>query len=323
MSNSQLLFEAKSALRENNRDKAWRILHKYVSTVPDDIEAWLMLGALAKPESSLNYFRIAERIDSQDSRVRKAIEWAEERNKEAAPEAALYDDEKTSPHHISQEISPEKNQGEIQSLESAGEQGKHVVREKITGDIEDKKAQKTPSKAVKVLKYIGLGIFILVIIVLLTIGITSRIKGTAPQIFGRRFIIVTSGSMEPTFYTGSIIVVDTREGQTHELDDVITFWTADDPDLHVTHRIVDITVDEGIRYYQTRGDNNDADDFTLITDENIIGEYTGITIPLLGYFFSFIKSRNGILLIIFLFGLYLVITQAFRIKSLMAEDKKA
>lgn len=325
MTNASLLSEAKQAIREKDREKAWRILHKYVSIEPDDIEAWLMLGGIASPESRLDYFRVAESIDPQDPRVIKVISWCEQRIPQKQVQESPPDMEKTAPHRVLPTIVKEAPESRVSHVEKQNVGEDVLVQEKVAVESKDESeasdSQKEPSIVLKWIKNICIGIFAVVMLILLIIGVSSLITGTEPQVLGRRFIIVTSGSMEPTFYTGSIIVVDTREGQTHELDDVVTFVTEDDPDMNVTHRIVNIQDEEGVQYYQTKGDNNDAADQTLITDENIIGEYTGVTVPLLGYFFSFIKSRNGILLMAFLFGLYLVITQVFKIKKLLVEKE--
>lgn len=73
--------------------------------------------------------------------------------------------------------------------------------------------------------------------------------------FGYTLKSVLSGSMEPEFNTGSLILVkeiaDVKELQK---GDVITFMQ--DANTAVTHRIVDITKQGDHLLFKTKGDNN-------------------------------------------------------------------
>ncbi len=319
MTTTELLSEAKKAIRERNREKAWRLLQEYVSKSPDDVEAWLMIGGLAGSDRRFEYLQIARRIAPQDNRVKQAIAWAEKTESKALSQDVVPVIEQTRPHAVlPKKKKKRKHKGNLEVIQPKNKTQEAINRKESLLKNDVVKMPKVDPKILKWIKYVGIGLFILVISILFFIGISALITGTEPEILGRRIIIVTSGSMEPTFYTGSIIIVDTREGQAHETGDVITFWTAEEPNLNITHRIIHMEQQDGEWVYQTKGDNNNAPDLIQIKDENIVGKYIGFTVPLMGYFFSFIKSRNGIILFAFLFGLYLIITQVFKIKNLMA-----
>lgn len=309
------LSKAKTAIRDKNRDKAWRLLHKHISQTPEDVEAWLMLGGLASPESSLAYLRNAEKIAPDDPRVQQAILWANARlehipaqGEMSRVEIELEAIDDTQPVSIQPYVV-------LDNTPSNQEANKKIL--KVQDDT-----RKPESKMLTWIKFTALAVLIAIMVFLLAIGVTSLITGNEPQVFGHRIMIVTSGSMEPTFLTGSIILVDVSDSQQHKVGDVVMFWTVEDPEKSITHRIIEITVEDGSRIYRTKGDNNAAPDQAIILDENIIGTYIEVTVPYLGYFFSFIKSRKGILLLAMLFGLFLVVTQVFRIKSLLAQSEE-
>ncbi|GGK00255.1 S26 family signal peptidase [Lentibacillus kapialis] len=176
-------------------------------------------------------------------------------------------------------------------------------------------------KTRKIIKAINHIVTILVFAVLLTMlftVITMRASGGEPSLFGYQFKSVLSGSMEPDIKTGSIIAVkETKDDYHFSKDDVITFKTENDKT--VTHRI-DQVRDNG-QSYITKGDANDAADLDPVLQENIIGLYSGFTIPYLGYVMNFVNSNEVAALLLILPGIYLVIYSIFQIgRALRAID---
>ncbi len=113
------------------------------------------------------------------------------------------------------------------------------------------------------------------------------------RLFGFQVFTVLSGSMEPTYHTGSLIYV--RELDTTSIPDgtVITFML--DEDTVATHRVVGSVPDEEDPFvirYRTKGDANDAEDGSLVHYKNVIGTPV-FTIPYLGYLASFIQEPPG------------------------------
>ena len=123
-----------------------------------------------------------------------------------------------------------------------------------------------------------------VILALLLVGV---------RLFGLQVFMVLSGSMEPTFETGSLIYV--KEVDPYELQprDVITYML--DEDTVATHRIVGIVVDEEdptVIRFRTKGDANDAEDAMLVHYKNVLGTPV-FTIPKLGYVSNYIQNPPG------------------------------
>ena len=76
---------------------------------------------------------------------------------------------------------------------------------------------------------------------------------------------VLSGSMEPGLPVGSIALVQRVPTADLAVGDVITFRDPSDADELITHRIVSMTVIDGERVYETKGDANDDPDPWQVT----------------------------------------------------------
>ena len=113
------------------------------------------------------------------------------------------------------------------------------------------------------------------------------------RIIGLRPLSVLSGSMEPTYHTGSLIYVKAVDYKTLKPGDVITFML--DEDTLATHRIVEVVPDaedpEVLRF-RTKGDANDAVDGGLVHYKNVVGTPV-FTIPYLGYVANYIQNPPG------------------------------
>lgn len=157
-------------------------------------------------------------------------------------------------------------------------------------------------------------------------AVTSRLYGV-PRVFGLQMYEVLSGSMEPGIHTGSVIFDKPGVNvKSLKVGDVITFKASDDPKMLITHRIVKVTTQDGALGFQTKGDANDAADSGLVPATNVVAQYDNITIPYLGYYLSFMKSKMGIIVLIIVPGALLIITTMiglFREILKLEKDKKA
>jgi len=123
-----------------------------------------------------------------------------------------------------------------------------------------------------------------VIIAILLVGV---------RLIGLNVYTVLSGSMEPTYHTGSLIYVKKVDYTKLEANDVITFML--DEDTIATHRIVEVVPDENdatVLRYRTKGDANDAVDGSLVHYKNVIGSPV-FSIPKLGYLANYIQKPPG------------------------------
>ncbi|MDQ1145370.1 signal peptidase [Bacillus sp. SORGH_AS 510] len=148
-------------------------------------------------------------------------------------------------------------------------------------------------------------ILFILLIVMIFVVISSKASGGEPQAFGYQLKTVLSGSMEPGIKTGSIIAVKPGGDMTRfKNGDVITFKSEDN--VIVTHRIDKVLKNGDQISYKTKGDNNKTEDLNPVLSNNVIAEYTGFTIPYLGYFADYTKSKTGGALLLLLPGLILL-----------------
>jgi len=119
--------------------------------------------------------------------------------------------------------------------------------------------------------------------------ILSRVwlKKPVPSVLGYTPVYVLSGSMEPTFSAGDMILI--RAAGDYEPGEIVTF--RDEGEL-VTHRIVGETK-EG---FQVRGDANNTSDEKPVMREDIIGKVVCI-LPGVGRLAAFFRSTKGLLIL--------------------------
>ncbi|AZU65044.1 signal peptidase I SipW [Neobacillus mesonae] len=160
-------------------------------------------------------------------------------------------------------------------------------------------------KVKKVISTVITVILSLTLIFMIFVVISSKASGGEPNFLGYQLKTVLSGSMEPTFKTGSIIAVKPVEDKNNlNKGDVITFLIAENQ--MATHRIIDVIKNDNQVMYETKGDNNDNADQDPVIAQNVVAKYTGFTIPYVGYFLDFAKSKNGTALLMILPGLLLL-----------------
>lgn len=113
------------------------------------------------------------------------------------------------------------------------------------------------------------------------------------RLVGLQVFTVLSGSMEPTYHTGSLLYVKSVDYTEIEPGQVITFLL--DEDTVATHRVVEVVPDEEdpqVLRYRTKGDANDAEDGSLVHYKNVIGSPV-FSIPYMGYFANYIQNPPG------------------------------
>lgn len=152
-------------------------------------------------------------------------------------------------------------------------------------------------------------LLLILLLVTLFVVLATRASGGEPNLFGYQFKTVLSGSMEPEIQTGSIISIKQGGDPTRfEKDDVITFRS---DDILITHRIIE--VQESGQQYITQGDNNNGPDLEPVPADNVVGAYTGFTVPYVGYVIDFASSKQGTVLLLILPGVLLVMYAAVTI----------
>ena len=129
--------------------------------------------------------------------------------------------------------------------------------------------------------------------VLVAIVLLLAVALVGVRLVGLKTYAVVSGSMEPTYPTGSLLYVKKANVQELKVGDAITFML--DEDTVATHRIVEVVPDEedsSVIRFRTKGDANDAVDGSLVHYKNVLGSPI-FTIPKLGYVANYIQNPPG------------------------------
>ncbi len=103
---------------------------------------------------------------------------------------------------------------------------------------------------------------------------------------GYRLYAVRTGSMAPTYPTGSVVLDAPAAGGTPRVGRVVTFRTSQGL---VTHRVQQVTA-AGLK---TKGDNNRAADAWTVPLRNVRGVVVG-GLPLAGYLLVFLQQPTGV-----------------------------
>lgn len=152
-------------------------------------------------------------------------------------------------------------------------------------------AEKVEKKKIDLSKISNIVIPMLFIVLVLNIMTTKSDK--LFEIIGYRSYIVLSGSMEPEFYPGDMVITKHKSKTDIKVNDIVTY--RDNDGVIITHRIMEETP-EG---YITKGDNNNVEDADMLTEKNIIGEVK-FSIPKLGYLSDFLSKPAVIAVEMFL-----------------------
>ena len=134
------------------------------------------------------------------------------------------------------------------------------------------------------------------LMVLAFVVISSKASGGDPTVMGYQFKSVLSGSMEPTFLTGSIIAIEpNKDGSKYQK---VMLLPLKRKIKIITHRIIGVKDTNGKVMYETKGDNNNGPDLEPVLAENVVGKYADITVPYVGYLLNYANSKAGALLLI-------------------------
>lgn len=142
-------------------------------------------------------------------------------------------------------------------------------------------AEKIEKKKIDISKILNIVVPILFIILALNLMTIKSDK--LFEIIGYRSYTVLSGSMEPEFYPGDMVITKHKSKTDIQINDIVTY--RDNDGVVITHRIIKETP-EG---YITKGDNNNVEDAEILTKDNIIGEVK-FSIPKIGYIMNFLSK---------------------------------
>lgn len=127
-----------------------------------------------------------------------------------------------------------------------------------------------------------------------------------------KLYVVSSGSMEPSIKTGSVIAVVPKA--VYQVGDIISFKTSDNSKSTTTHRIVGI----GGGFFKVAGDANDDPDPNLVPNSAVVGSVR-LSVPYVGYLSGFAKTPKGFILLVIIPATIIIYEE---LKGLGVEIKK-
>lgn len=128
---------------------------------------------------------------------------------------------------------------------------------------------------------------------LVTVVVILAIMLAGVRLVGLQVYTVLSGSMEPTYHTGSLIYVKKVDTADITEGTPITFMLSEN--TIATHRVVEVVPDPedaSVVRFRTKGDANNAVDGGLVHYKNVIGTPV-FSIPKMGYFADYIQKPPG------------------------------
>ncbi|MBR6792400.1 MAG: signal peptidase I [Ruminococcus sp.] len=167
-----------------------------------------------------------------------------------------------------------------------------------------KKINENTPKLQKIWNITGL-VLCVVLIPILLINVTLIIKSFAnkdevPKIGGYCPLIVLTGSMEPEISSGDLIIVKQIDSSEVKENDIIAFF---DPDGNgqsiLTHRVVNITEEDGKTAFITKGDANNSEDRQPVPSDQLVGGYV-LRIPGMGNIAMFMQTTAGLIVCVVL-----------------------
>ena len=165
------------------------------------------------------------------------------------------------------------------------------------------KKQKT-SIGHKTMTVIGT-IMCIILIPILVINCTLIIKSymnkeEVPSVGGIFPLIVLTDSMSPEIEGGDLIICNNYEVDKIQKGDIIAFFDpAGNGTSIVTHRVLEVTEQDGEVAFKTKGDANNTEDKMLVPAENFVGVYK-TRIAGAGNIAMFMQSTTGLVVCVIL-----------------------
>ena len=159
-----------------------------------------------------------------------------------------------------------------------------------------KKKKSNSNKIRSIVKIIFFPFIVAIFLLILYAGYMKFIKHEENiNIFGYRAYIVMTGSMEPNYNIGDLIIIRETPIQDLKVGDVINFISSNKKDT-ITHRITEIVEENNEIRFKTKGDNNNSVDNELVHANQIQGTLI-FKISKLGSIISKMLTGTGIVIV--------------------------
>jgi len=161
-----------------------------------------------------------------------------------------------------------------------------------------------------------------VIFLILVFFVLMKFMGGNQTLFGYNIYYVMTGSMEPRYSSGDILLGQAVDPDTLQVGDVVTYigTTGDIKDKMITHEIIEIQVENGTRRFITKGTANNLADPPVEAWQ--IQSKILFKIPLLGQIFALANTKWGFFGVFVLPMALLVASEVVSLVKLCKKDEK-
>ncbi|MBA2719382.1 MAG: signal peptidase I [Chloroflexi bacterium] len=131
---------------------------------------------------------------------------------------------------------------------------------------------------------------VLLVAAVATVTMSAAATRLAP-LLGREVYVIRGASMSPAIALGSAIIATRMPPERIVPGDVVTFRGTNG--VVVTHRVVETIVEEGERFFRTKGDANATEDPFLVPEGALIGVMEA-TLPMVGFVMAMMAQPSGL-----------------------------
>ncbi|MBR2241013.1 MAG: signal peptidase I [Clostridia bacterium] len=187
----------------------------------------------------------------------------------------------------------EENISTEEKTAKINEQNQNQVEKQTNTNEETNKKQNQKEKVLTPFKMIGKAINIVIwVLIVLALGILIfTVASHKTEVFGYRMYIIMSGSMEPQINIKDAII--TKQEAEPKVGDIIAF---ENGSAITVHRITKVYTEGDNRLYQTKGDNNNAEDQGLVQKSQVKGTVK-VILPVVGQTVYFLQSHFIVLIL--------------------------
>lgn len=170
-----------------------------------------------------------------------------------------------------------------------------------------------------------LSVLIFIFGLVIFVSVLGATAGEVPSVFGFSVLQVSTGSMEPEYMTGSVVVVRKSDVKELKVGDVISFYSMDETISGKvnTHRIIkiDYMLDGDEPIFTTQGDRNELPDKDKVHAVNVIGKVVYDLGTVSGSIISVLQNPNVIFFVIVLPLIFITFSEAINLVTLIAKHK--
>lgn len=183
-----------------------------------------------------------------------------------------------------------------------------------------KEKSEAKQKRGKIMRFLLIPLIVIFVILIIDIVYQKYIKKSSSiDVFGFKIYTILTGSMEPEYNIGDLIIERPINQEDIKVGTVVTYKINERNT--VTHRVVEIVEEDGKTLYRTQGDNNNAPDSDLVSFNQINGSII-FKINKVGKIVTEFTSGIGIVVVIMLIWISYIHSSRSEEKRIAREDAR-